>query len=447
MRYLAVLALLAGCASVRGRADDAFAEGRYLDAAELYDQVGDADAIAHRDAARQEALKQLRAAYHTSASPDVAARQLQELLAYRDGWGAVFEVDPEVEQTGMYLTGLVELRTPLVAESVVAFWRALLSHADFRDARGRLATIVADHARAACAALAPTTPYATWLVDAYCTHFGIARGDALPLPELRGGLAVTGAIAGESDDQTAALHTALARAFRGTPWYGAGAPLEPAAVDGQLAQRTTTRDVTRTKDWVESVPYEDTETYDEPYEESYQDTENYTEVDSDGNICNRTRTVTRYRTAYRTATREVTRYRDEARTFVYQAVEYTRHSTAALHVRSALAEAHASSDFTETGDEHDVTFAQAGVVPEQPSLTSEDALAAAGERGLAAELAARLAYRWTQEFCTLSTYAAEDAARCLYGDGPTAPVAAHRVLEALFGPDEPYLATFAASAR
>ena len=72
-----VMIALAGCTSMRGKADAAYAKGNYVDAAGMYDQLGDP---AHRDQAR---MAELRAELWRVEN---AGGDLDELLTNRDTW-------------------------------------------------------------------------------------------------------------------------------------------------------------------------------------------------------------------------------------------------------------------------------------------------------------------------------------------------------------------------
>jgi len=447
--------VLAGCATVRGRAESAFEHERYLEAAALFEQVvtanpGDTDAIAHRDASRDGALAQLRVAYHAAPTPEAAAVVLDELLAHRDAWSRSIGIAAEVDQTGMYLTGLVAGRTaatgPLAGEDIVHRHAALLARADFRDRRALLGAITTGAAQARCAALATDTPYLTWLVDRYCGHFGIARGDALPLPELRGGLVVTGEIAGVTDDQRAHLVDALGGAFRGSVWFAPGAPTVAARLEGSVAQTVESHEVELAAGWTETVSYTEDEHTQEAYQEPYEDTEQVmvtNQVPCGDTTCPETswesHSVTKYRTAYRDVTTSVTKYRDEPRVFRYRAMQSTARDTAGLRVHGELADAAVDDDFVERGYDHDVVFAPAGVAPQRPHLLSFPQLVYREQQRLAAALRGALDAQFVARFCAEASFTPETAARCTYGDPAHPPAPARAALATVVGGDEPYL--------
>src|SRR5260221_174483 len=88
------IAVLAGCGGTRSKADEAYANGNYLGAQELYDKVArdnpnDHDAVARRDLARNAYLRVVLVQVQTAqtAHSDAAApEKLLELVERRDGW-------------------------------------------------------------------------------------------------------------------------------------------------------------------------------------------------------------------------------------------------------------------------------------------------------------------------------------------------------------------------
>ena len=205
----------------------------------------------------------------------------------------------------------------------------------------------------------------------------------------------------------------------------------------------------------------------ESYQEPYDDTETYTEsvpsteyqtnsVPCGDTTCTettpvtvyhdetRTRTVTKYRTAYRTVTTPVTKYRDEEREFSYDAIERSGTYTSSLrvHVTGELPETIATiaSSFVQRGDDHDVTNAAAGVAPERANLPTTEAFVAREQARLGVALTAELDARWSATYCARSTYTIEEAATCAYRDASQAPPAAHTALATLLGGDEPFVA-------
>jgi hypothetical protein len=304
-----------------------------------------------------------------------------------------------------------------------------------------------------------------WLRARYCAHWGVTIV-APPRPALFAGLRVDGDLAGASAAQVARVTAALEGALRASAWYapdGAG-PLA-ATLRGALAVAFGSRAVTRRAAWVERVPYTEDETHEESYQEPYDDTESYTEsvphteYRSESRRCGdttcteqvvvtvdatelKTRTVTRYRTAWRSVTTPVTRFRDEPRTFTYEATARTGTYASALEVAlpAIAVAARAEARFTEEGVEHDVTFGPAGVAPARAHLTTLDGLAARAGDDLRDELRRRLDEAYAARFCAADDDSRDAAAACAYLDLPSAPPAVHAILRAAFGGDEADLA-------
>jgi hypothetical protein len=483
MARLVLLVFLIGCTTLRNRADGAYENGRYREAAELYDKVlaehpDDAGARARRDASRTQVLREILVdvdAKRRSAHIEIALARLGELLAQRDAWGG--SIDPSLAQplgeevvwAGAYIASSVADRArskgPLAAEHLAGTFDTLLAHRDFATRRAQLRENIAASGRLACATLAPsaTTPYWSWLVDRYCRHFGSSPVEVPALPYLHGDLVVEGAVAGQTDAQVANLHETLAAAFRGSVWFAADAPGTRALVDGRISTSFSSRPVTLTADWTESVPYTAYETTSVAYQEPYDDIEYYTEsvptteYRTETRPCGettctdsvpttvyhseqRSRTVTKYRTAYRDETNPVTRYRDEPRTFTYSGIERAGEYQSALRLRldgPALTSTIANN-FTRSGVDHDASFSAAGVSPERANLPTQAEFAASENARLRDQLLADLDRQYAQQFCSAGSYTVESAATCAYL-GTALPSAAQTAISSLLGGDTPYI--------
>jgi hypothetical protein len=464
MKRLALL-LLAGCATMRGRADDAYAHGNYLEAADLYDKLvaanpRDAQVVAMRDRARagelRDELMHVQAARIARLDAE-ATGLLALLLEQRDVWGGktpddiapqlTMEVTLAGERVSGEIAASIAKAGPLAGEDAEAHHAHLLAHRDFDDTRTKLHATLTAAGRARCDQLVAiaATPYWSWLADRYCAHFGELH--AVPvLPAQHTALVVEGAVAGESDDETSALRGALRAAFARSPFYAATGTGElHATVDGTLDVQASSRETTLTAEWTEQVSYTDYETQQESYQEPYDDTESYTEdvTDSDGNTHTefKTRTVTKYRTAYRDVTVPVTKTRDEARSEDYPAVERSATYAAALHVHTdaPAIEARTTARTSEHGYDVDTTIAAANVAPHTAALHTQDQFATEQHARLAGELAAQLKAEYMREFCSAPTYTIEEAARCAYGGLDRLPKPARESLGQVFGAETPYL--------
>ncbi len=487
MRSLVVLVLLAACATTKGRADDLYDQGRFLEAAELYDQLArenpnDVEAKIRRTRARNGALR-VQLAYVTkvrlAGHREVAAQQLQKLFALRDGWRMNTEpaiaklLETEVVEVGKWLDGVVANRVrtagPLVGEAIALQFAELFAHPELDQWRASIGAAIHAAGRDVCSRIAPTTttPYWSWIANRYCTHFNIRAVEPMRLPNLRAGLAVMGTVQGTASGETERMRIALANAFKSSVWFAPdGAAPVRATLTGSIAAQFDSRSVTRTADYTEQVPYTDYETVQESYEEPYTDTEYYTEqvphteYRSESYSCgdstcsrtvpetvyrseSRTRTVTKYRTQWRPVTRPVTRYRTENRTYTYSGIEhYGRYQSNLRLVLGADFDglvAQVQQNTSEEGFETDASFAAAGVYPQTANLTSAEGFVANEERRLVGELVTRLGALYAARYCRTAQFSLEEASRCAYLDLQSAPEAVRQVMREQFGEDEQLL--------
>jgi hypothetical protein len=482
------VALVAGCAaSVASRADDALHQRRYLEAAELYDQVvkqnpGDAKAIARRTEARTAVLRELlaeTAQLRTGGRLDAATTKLAEMLVRRDAW--MMKVDPEtakqltveVVAAGSAIATSVSKTAgaagPLSAEQIAMHYAPLMTHHDFQNWRREIEDSVHTAGSAVCTSLEPraTSPYLSWAIASYCKHFGITDVKVLPRANLRTGVLIEGSIVGIAPEDTVRIRETLTGAFRESVWFSPDAARSARGnLGGKLTATYERRTVSKTANWIEKVPYTDYETQQESYQEPYNDTEYYqeqvprTEYHSESYDCgsstctrsvpttvysseSRTRTVTKYRTAYRSVTVPVTKYRDVPRSFTYEAIERTGRFVSSLRIRvdreSLDVAAEISGDFFEHGFDHDVTNIDAGVSPSRANLPSLADFTAREEGRLRDELRAKLDARYAELYCAAKSFTVEEAAACAYLAPAQVPMAVHTTLHGVFGADEELL--------
>lgn len=466
-----VMIVLAGCTSLRGKADAAYAHGDYANAAELYDQLvrgGDQSAIPRRTQAREEELRvELYNVQAARAAGYEFIGKLALLLDQRDTWqgdgaeplagGIAFEVAAASAKIGAQVAERTDADGPLAGEDVASHYEKLLAHADFASARTLIQGRLAEVGRARCTRFAAVaaTPYWQWLSARYCGHWQTAR-EVPALPDQRDGLVLDGAIVGETDAETSVLRGALADAFKKTAWYAPNAGRgEQGTIDGKVAVHYSSRDVTLTASWTEQVPYTDYETTQESYQEPYDDTESYDEqvpttewVACGDTTCpqtvyhteTKTRTVTKYRTAWRDVTTPVTKYRDEPREEDYHAIERSGSYASALHVQVADVSAVVEASSTESGYDHDVTIEPAGVSPSRANLSSHEEYAARVAASLADRLVEQLDAAYVQRFCGLPSFTLEQAAECAYAGAEHVPAAAQTTLAQVLGGEAPFLA-------
>jgi hypothetical protein len=476
---------LVACTTLRDRADTSYARGDFLAAAATYDQVlakdpGDAATHLRRAEARNAALRHLLSeaqAARQAGDGEAAAAALERLLAIRDGWRIQIEqrlaaslasaLHAAAARTAAASATALATTGPLAAERVAAGHPALLGDPELSADRAAIAAPIHAAGRAVCEAL-PTdggAPAWGWLRARYCAHWGVTVASP-PRSALSSGVRVAGAIAGATAAQTARVTAALEGGLRASAWYApdGAAPL-PATLGGSLAAAFGSHAVARSAAWVEQVPYSADESHEESYQEPYDDTESYTEsvphteYQSETHACGdttctdqvpvtvystefKTRTVTKYRTAWRTVTTQVTKYRDEPRVFTYEATARTGDYASALEVTlpTLAVTAQAQARFSAAGVDHDVTFAPAGVAPERANLMTLDDLATRAGDDLRDELHRRLDAAYAARFCAGDAYTRDQAAACAYLDLPSAPSAVHATLRAAFGGDEANLA-------
>ena len=487
---LLVAATLAGCApSINSRADDALKQHKYLEAAELYDQVvrkdpRDGKAVSKRTEARTAVLRELlaeTARLRIAGQLDTATGKLAEMLVRRESWAMT--VDPqttkaltvEVVAAGSAIatavTGTAGAAGPLSAEAQAAHYAPLLAHAEFKNWRREIDDSVRSAGGTACTALVPraTTPYLSWAIASYCRHFGGQEVRVLPRVNLRSSLVVEGSIVGIPPEDSARIRTTMTDTFRESVWASPDAARPAHAFfGGKLTATFDAHTTSRTANWTEQVPYTDYVTEQESYQEPYNDTESYTEqvphteYRTETHPCgstsctethpetvysseSRTRTVTKYRTAYRPVTKPVTRYRPTPRSFTYEALERTGRYTSSVRLRldrdSPEVAIEITGDFREHGFDHDVTNSDAGVSPERANLPTLVEFTAREEGRLRDELRTKLEARYREQSCSAISFSPEAAAACAYLSTTKAPMAVHTALHGVFGADEELLSS------
>lgn len=465
------LIVMAGCSSLRGKGDAAYTHGDYASAAELYDRAvkgGDRDAIPLRTKAREEELRvELFFVQTVRAAGADPTGKLAMLLDQRDAWGGdgaaaladaiAFEVSAESVRIASEVDARSGHDGPLAGEAVARGYEKLLARKDFASVREAIRVQLAEAGARRCTQLeaASDTPYWRTLTARYCGHWAVVR--AVPsLPDHDRGVAIDGAIAGESTDELAALRGALQAAFAKSAWYAPTGALEASAsVGGRVDAAFSSREVTLTASWTEQVPYTDYETTQESYQEPYDDTETYEEqvpstedVPCGDTTCpqtvfhseTRTRTVTKYRTAWRDVTTPVTKVRDEPHVEDYAAVERTGTYASELHVETGGVVASVAHSTSASGYDHDVTIGAAGVSPQRANLPTHEQFAAREHQALADQLVEQLDSEYSRRFCTRPEFTLEQAAECAYGGADGVPAAGKRALAQVLGGEVAYLA-------
>lgn len=487
---VAVLMLAVGCApSVKSQADTAFSKRKYLEAAELYDQVlrkdpNDKNANNRRAQARVEVMRELLAAtarMRSAGQADAAMGSLAEMLARRTGWGMKVEGDlqraltVEVVAAGSAIATAVTKTAgsagPLSAEAMASRYAPMLAHPEFANWRHEIGDSVTSAGRTACSDLTEKakTPYFSWVVSSYCKHWGVNDVTVLTRANLRSRVNIDGSLAGISPDESARIRDSLAAAFKASVWFLPEAPRTAhATLGGRLAVDFNARTVSRTANWTEQVPYTAYVTEQESYQEPYDDTETYYEqvphteyrsvsVPCGSSTCtesrpetvyrseSKQRSVTKYRTAYRPVTKPVTRYRAVPRSFNYEAIERSGRYTSTLRVRFDRdlpdVTAEITGNFFEHGFDHDMYNADAGVSPERANLPSLADFTVREETRLHDALRIKLEARYAELYCSAAQYNLEEAAACSYLAPANVPAGVHAALRTAFGPDEVLLPT------
>ncbi|HEY4178150.1 MAG TPA: tetratricopeptide repeat protein [Kofleriaceae bacterium] len=478
-----ILVLVAGCGTLRGHGDELYSQGKYAEAAEVYDQAlqkdpTDSELIGKRLKARNASLRVvLQEAWKArqAAQMEAAVAKIDELLARKEAWQMQFEpavvqsATAELAAVGAYAQNLVTNRAramgPMIGGTVAIHFQPLLAHPDLEKYRTATAQALLQAGRDACAKLAPTakSPYWAWVVNRYCQRVASTPVNVPRLPYLVSGLEIVGGVRGATRAEQATTYDVLAEAFRASVWYASeGAPALHGEVSGSISSQFDAQQTTKTVQYTVQIPYTDYENYQVSYQEPYEDTESYseqvpettytTETYSCGeSTCTRsvpqttyrtdykTRTVTKYRTAWKTEQRAVTKYRTEYRTFDYDVVERSGRYKSQLRIvlgpQVDRVVAEISGDFNEDGVDHDVTFTPAGITPSRANLTTAEEFVSHEQHRLAAEMTKKLDAQYSAHFCTLTRYSVEDAAQCAYLDASAVPPTAQDAFTSALGPD------------
>lgn len=491
-RWLVVLLFLCvtGCATLRGRADDALERGDYRQAAALYAQVlarnpNDAKVKGLLTRAERGLIDQLldRAdAARNGGSQDDAMSASLEVVDTRDRLheGSVdapraARIQATVDWARSTIRAAVQAETSrgraLVARARRAGAAAWLKRPELAALGPELDAEIAKAGAGTCSRAtqrAGDQPFALELVAAYCKELGGPMPAWKPRPLLVGGVEISGGIIGTPPNEQVELERAITDALERSVWFTATTNARASAlVQGKVAAVFSKEPTELTRSWTESVPYEATETYQEAVEVPYVDTETYTERipytayeerlepcrPPRKGLCNvshpvtryrdetRTREVRRTRTEYQTRTRQVTRYRDEPRVFRYPAMKHEGRYQATFFVRVDVGsgvrpiEARASAEDARFAHEHDAEFAPAGVHPERASLPSAMSWRQQQRERLRAELLKSLDDGWKGSFCNEAVDSIEEAARCARARPKPVPQAVRSKIEELFGDD------------
>jgi hypothetical protein len=432
--------------------------------------------------ARRRALdKRLDRFESSKPNIDAALAELDAALELRVEWptdaaGATARLNVAMQwiraRIALDIDASLAIHRPRAAQRLFSRRFRSLRWPEFIDLRAEITERIHAEAIASCAALEielASSAFLRQFAATYCngleapwpqeSHvpFTISRFDV--------DVHVNGLTAADNERLVAELNTVL----RKTAWYSPSTTeVGRAQIEGSLTSDFFAEDVVMSAPYSVRIPYLDIESYQEPYDESYLATEYYTESvpttvwSTESYSCgtytrpqtcsrrtphteyrseSRSRPVTRHRTAYRSEERTVTRYREEPRTYEYQAREHHGRYAAAWRVAiegpgwPSPLHAQFRRDDAQTAIEHDETFEPADLVPSHLRLRSHATWADQQIRYLARELIDTMTNAWTHTFCAKGSYDAEEGARCVYGDGDNAPIRAKDALRSAFHGD------------
>jgi hypothetical protein len=362
-------------------------------------------------------------------------------------------LDGELARFGDDLRKRISAKTPLTAEALRAEHKSLLD--ELPSLASAVDREIADLRRDGCQRVRErsTTPYLAHLASRYCTRLGLPFV-APATPELRSTLALDTDVGGVPRDDRDWLHDRFADWFARTAWFARDAKKPAVAwLRGSSHAEFETHAEQLDAPWIEQVPYQTTETYQEAYSTTEMQSQLVTTYESYSYPCgsstctgSRPNSHTEMRsvpvTRYRTATRTVTRYRPEPRVFHYRADRTTGSYETLLKVRVELSEKEPALSFEhkrtgkQSGLHHDVSFPQAGVQPSVPQVASASGWLRAQADELERRLVDELNARWRTRFCG-TKLDAEAAAKCVRAGDP--PPAAIEALRAIYGEDAPRL--------
>jgi hypothetical protein len=486
-----------GCATLRGRADDALKEGDYARATDLYTKVlaehpNDPEVkkrlmIAERGLLDQKLDAAANAEQHGNYNEGMSASLEALRVVDRMHPGSIDE-PRKVRVDGVITWSTDSLRNAIKAESSKGHALQARARKDAsRDflARHEFAQLVPEIdaeiagagmrtcQRASEVASQGEQPFALEIVASYCKELGGPMPAWKPRPFVVSGLNIRGTINGTPADERAELERTVTSALQRSVWWSPVAQ-EKATVDlsGSVTSNFSSQPMQLSRSWVERVAYEAPEVYREPIQvpytamESFNENVPYTAYETHyepcpprGSSCakqvpvtkyrlvTKTRPVTRYRTDWVERTRMVTRYRDEPRVFTYNATKHSGsyHSNFVANVQlgAATLQPVTVRDAKEDGQvafEHDNEFAPANVHPESGAIPTALSWRQAQRERLGNALKTQLDAGWVNAFCSeASNTGLEPAARCAHARPKPAPNAVRAQLAELFNGDNPDL--------
>ncbi len=435
-------AALTGCFTRFHKANELAKEGKFVEAAELFEQLA-AESPADpelpelmnraRYRAVEHALGRARE-YRLAEDPATSQRHFAQGLSLRKRWNLKLSgalegtIDDEREDATARLRAQVLPRTrageALSAEAILDVHGFLLQHEELASLRTELEAATASTGEGTCAKLRPSAaasePYWTHVVAEYCKHFRAAAPATSALPDTFSSSETSLGVTSMGEGAVGQLKQRLELAVRESPWRSANGPLPALLTTRGAAPVTRREEWTRlSAPWSERVPYVEHVTKKLEEEVAVQECEPYDEADPKvpGGKVTRTRTVTRKKVKTREVVVPETRYREVPRAFEYQALRVER--TLAFAVRAELsvggqsaASAGREDAQSSHGYEHDVTFAPAGVHPTRAELGSAGGWFEDNAAALAATFGESLREGWRARFCRARSFSVDEAARC-----------------------------------
>jgi hypothetical protein len=437
--------LLAGCTSLRKKAEKHYQAGEYLAAATIYEQIL---ADNPRDAGAREQLKRSRQHLVDDRLIEVRELRLAEnfneaLIKLRDiqanerEWdvapsGPAFSTQrEEVEELFAWLNKKIRedlkssmyLRAKLLGDK----FSGVFGSGPTAARQAALEKQITQQGAAHCRQMKAfgKGPYARDFVQRYCMIWGQVAG---PEPVARpsglkgfGGIALTGAIEDLPADVLSSLSNSLLNGLKGTPFFDPGGAALKVDLHGKFASSYQEKPITEVHTYNVTIPYEVSVSV--PYSEEVPYTSYRTSYDpATGQV--RQQPYTEYRTETRYREETETRYRQEPRSMDYPAtqfnVSYSLSGSAAAIIDGVSHQLPLDNQYQLTGSYHDYSLAEVGLAakPKDYPAAIEWLKDRFGKSGYT--LGDMVAQAWDQKYCRAPADLSEPAQietvmKCLRG--------------------------------
>lgn len=429
-----------GCMTRFRRANELAEEGKFVEAAMLFEELArenpkDADVAERLQRARrravEHALGRARQARLRGESV-VAQKHFAEGLELREKWNLKLDgalettVEEEAEDATRYLRQHVlphaQSGEALTAEEWVARYDFLLRHVELASLKRELVDAARQSGRAKCERLRPSAgdrkPYWTELVAAFCLHFGSTPPARLPLPEVAREVKGQARVSGLGEGTLGELEGRLGMALHDSPWFSEdGQSTASFSAVGAASLRESSDPVRLSAEWVERVPYTVDVVRRVEEQVPVTECESYQEPNPRGGTVSRVREVTRTKTVTREVVVRETRFRDVARVFEFQALRVDRQVSFSVRAEvqsggQLVAAAGQEDEARQVGYSHDVTFNPAGVRPTRPGFVEPGAYFGRQSAALIEKFSHSLRESWRARFCGAGSFSLEEGARC-----------------------------------